>query len=131
MQTLLILISTLILAACATPHDKTVVVNGQPVIAHIDYTDNPCGTRGPEAGCTQIINGVRHIWISGAAPAHVTRHEIDHGPMQHKAWRQHRYFGWCAEITVGAPGYPLGGLICHNEGRRERIIQTGYADDGM
>lgn len=110
------------LGGCATPYDKVVVVRGQAVVVHVDYTDNPCGVRGPDAGCSAIIDGTRHIWYSGAAPAHIIGHEEDHDMMDHAAWQQYPHFGWCAEITRGGSRYPVGGLICLEVGRPERIV---------
>lgn len=106
------------LGGCATPFDRVMVVRGQAVVAHIDYTDNPCAVRGPDAGCSAVINGTRHIWYSGVAPAHTIEHEENHDGMDHATWQQHPHFGWCAEITRGDARYPVGGLICMNEGRQ-------------
>lgn len=120
--------AAIILAACATPYTTTMQHEGRTVIANIDYTDNPCETRGPFAGCSKMIDGTQHIWVSGVADTELVRHELDHDSMAHAEWRQHRYFGNCAEVTSNSAKYPKGSLICRNAGRRERIVPPGYSE---
>ena len=126
MRYLLILLLPLFLTACPTPVD---MVRADGTIVHIDYTDNPCGVRGPWAGCTQVIDGVRHIWRSGVATDDIIKHEDAHPEFQHGDYYLHRYFGNCANITKGAGKYPTGGMVCINDRGRERIIPPGYQDE--
>lgn len=128
MRFLLVLLLPLFLAACPTPYTKTTMVDGRQVVHHIDETDNPCGTRGPWAGCATLIDGVQHVWYSGVADSGTIKHELNHDKMSHGPWYNHRYFGNCAVILTNSAEYPKDGLICRNEGRRERIVPPGYHD---
>lgn len=130
---LLILLLPLLLAACPTPFD---MVRADGTIVHVDYTDNPCGTRGPWAGCSRKgLNGApNEIWVSGVATDQIVAHELAHNAkpgaeVQHGPWKISRYYGNCATITVGNEKYPVGGLICMNPGKRERIVPPGYDDE--
>lgn len=112
-----------------TPYD---IVHPDGVVAHVDYTDNPCKTRGPWAGCSQMIDGVQHIWHSGVAPGHIVEHEKAHKPdgLVHGGSYWHRYFGPnCMNITQGVGKYPTGGVLCVDDKGRERIIPAGYQDE--
>lgn len=122
MRHLLTLLLPLFLAACPSPFDVVRNIDGRQVIHHVDYKDNPCGTRGWDAGCSKWIDGVQHVWTSGVAPRHVLVHEFGHDEMLHTAWEYDPlHKETCATVTRPGPGYPLGATICKND-QRERVF---------
>lgn len=130
------------LTGCATGEIRRSVVNGETLIEHIDTTDQPakCG-RWTNSGCFQLrlVNErlEKHIWKSSVGQAYVARHEDAHRKgMWHTEAKRHPMYNLvltayqqsqarnvvlCSTITAGAPGYPLGHLLC-NDGRSEWTI---------
>lgn len=131
-----------LVAGCATGEIRHSVQDGEAVVEHIDTNDQPptCG-RSVGHGCFQIrvSNGrvEKHIWKSAAGQAYVAIHEDGHRRgLQHTIAKVHHLYSaaltdyqrsqarnltLCSTITVGAPGYPLGHLLC-NDGRSEWTI---------
>lgn len=116
-----------LIAGCAAGEIRHSTYNGIPLVEHIDTTDQPekC-YRQHEAGCSQWrdVDGKleRHIWYSVVGPIYVLPHELAHDKMHHAAWVYNPWYkANCATIIAGAPGYPLGHLLC-NDNRSEWTI---------
>ena len=122
-----VLIIALVLTGCADGEVRHTTYDGILVVEHIDTSDAPapCGISHLH-GCHQMIAGIQHVWYSAVSPRFVARHEIKlhvRG-LQHGPYSKRGPFGgdWCATITVGVEGYPLGSLIC-NDGRSEWVVE--------
>lgn len=121
-----------------TPPTSYVKTFPNGTVMHVDEDTAPiCGVRGPWAGCAKIIDGVKHIWVSGVAvdgvvQQHEEKHLADGGKdVQHGPAYWHRYFGKnCMDITKGdGDKYLTGGIVCINDKGRERVIPPGYQDE--
>ena len=90
------------IAGCTDPQTRFRIVDGIQLEERIDWSDNPCGNRGPQAGC-HIQRGERHvIYYSSVAPAYVFLHELAHSKgMKHTEWDSRN----CAVVTAAGGTY--------------------------
>jgi hypothetical protein len=119
-----LLCSAFLLTGCATPITRTVVVDNIPIIEHIDYQDNPCFSRGVNAGCHQIVLGTHNVWYSSVADPHVWHHEVRGHVfgMSHGEWRYDKLRNVvCTTVIVGNKDYPQGATVCNN-GKTEIVF---------
>lgn len=97
------------------PTVEIVMVEGQPVVHHIDTNDAPagCGDRTEWAGCHIKVNGVSHVWRSSRVAETTIKHEHAHAlGMLHTPWERDFLGRPCATVVVAGGGYHVGQRIC-------------------
>ena len=105
---------TLWVAGCTERETRHRTIDGIPLEERIDWADNECGNRGPQAGCYVKLDGKHVIYYSSVAPAYVFLHELAHSKgMKHTEWDGNN----CAIVTAAAGTYRVGQQLCIVTGR--------------
>jgi len=118
---LLLILLLFSLPALAEPVDRTMIIDGELIYAHIDYPTNPCHSNGERGGCHAVIDASQHIWYASSVAIGLD-HELAHVKgMRHTEW-VYGPRGAAAIVTVAGPGYPLGSTIFDN-GYREFVFK--------
>jgi len=102
------------IAGCTERQTRFRTVDGIKFEERIDWADNPCGNRGPQAGCHVRLDGKHVIYYSSVAPAYVFLHELAHSKgMKHTEWDGKN----CAIVTAPGGTYKVGQQLCIIAGR--------------